>query len=114
MSLANQPSTALAQEHEVGVKWKVTRGWRASQLRTPLWVLVYGVVVEDRMDHLVGRHFTLDGIEKADNFVVPVALHGASDDLAFQDIESGEQGGRTVALVDAMGRAARACETLKR
>src|SRR5207302_7430799 len=31
VSLANQPSTALAQEHEVGVKWKVTRGWRASQ-----------------------------------------------------------------------------------
>ena len=40
VSLANQPSTALAQEHEVGVKWKVTRGWRASQLRTfgCLWV----------------------------------------------------------------------------
>src|SRR5271165_3281631 len=40
VSLANQPSTALAQEHEVGVKWKVTRGWRASQPRTLgcLWV----------------------------------------------------------------------------
>ena len=40
VSLANQPSTALAQEHEVGVKWKVTRGWRASQPRTfgCLWV----------------------------------------------------------------------------
>jgi hypothetical protein len=34
VSLANQPSTALAQEHDVGVKWKVTRGWRASQPRT--------------------------------------------------------------------------------
>ena len=34
VSLANQPSTALAQEHEVGVKWKLTRGWRASQSRT--------------------------------------------------------------------------------
>ena len=39
-SLANRPSTALAQEQEVGVKWKVTRGWRASQPRTLgcLWV----------------------------------------------------------------------------
>jgi hypothetical protein len=27
---AKTDSTALAQEHEVGVKWKVQRGWRAS------------------------------------------------------------------------------------
>ena len=46
-------------------------------------MLVYGVVVEDRMDHLVGRHFTLDGIEKADEFLVEVALHAARDDLAL-------------------------------
>jgi hypothetical protein len=51
------------------------------------------------MDRLVGRHFTLDGIEKADKFLVPVALHAAADDLAFQDIEGGEQGGGAVALV---------------
>src|SRR5271167_2693515 len=98
VSLANQPSTALAQEHEVGVKWKVTRGWRASQPRT-FWVLVGSIVVQDHMDRLVGRHFTLDGIEKADEFLVPVALHAATDDLAFQDIQGGEQGGGTVALV---------------
>jgi hypothetical protein len=66
------------------------------------------------MDRLVCRHLALDGIEKTDESLMPVALHAAPDDLAFQDIESGEQGGRTVALVDAMGRAARACETLKR
>ena len=35
------------------------------------------------MDHLVGRHFTLDGIEKADEFLVEVALHAARDDLAL-------------------------------
>ncbi len=29
-SFAKKPSTALSQEHEVGVKWKVQRGWRAS------------------------------------------------------------------------------------
>ena len=33
-SLAKKPSTALSQEQEVGVKWKVQRGWRASQART--------------------------------------------------------------------------------
>ena len=27
-------STALSQEAEVGVKWKIQRGWRASQAKT--------------------------------------------------------------------------------
>jgi hypothetical protein len=32
--------TALSQEAEVGVKWKIQRGWQASQTRTLgcLWV----------------------------------------------------------------------------
>src|SRR5207249_2533127 len=64
-----------------------------------LGVLVGGIIVEDHMDRLVGRHFALDGIEKADKFLMPVALHAAADDLALQDIESGEQGGGAVALV---------------
>src|ERR1700722_7996198 len=34
LSLAKTPSTALSQEHEVGVKWKTKRGWRLSQVRT--------------------------------------------------------------------------------
>jgi hypothetical protein len=51
------------------------------------------------MERLVGRHLTLDGIEKADEFLVPVALHAAPDDLAFEDIQGGEQGGGTMALV---------------
>src|SRR5262249_5700303 len=40
VSLANRPSTALTQEQEVGVKWKVKRGCRASQAVTfgCLWV----------------------------------------------------------------------------
>ena len=32
--VAKKVSTALTQEQEVGVKWKVQRGWRASQART--------------------------------------------------------------------------------
>ncbi len=40
VSLAKKVSTALSQEHEVGVKWKVQRGWRSSQASTLacLWV----------------------------------------------------------------------------
>jgi hypothetical protein len=35
-----EPSTALSQDAEVGVKWKVQRGWQASHARTLgcLWV----------------------------------------------------------------------------
>jgi hypothetical protein len=42
------------------------------------------------MDRLIGRHLALDGIEKADEFLVSVALHAAADDLALEDIEGGE------------------------
>ena len=40
VSLAKKTSTALSQDAEVGVKWKVQRGWRASHARTLgcLWV----------------------------------------------------------------------------
>jgi hypothetical protein len=37
--MAKKPSTALSHEAEVGVKWNVERGWRASHRRTAecLW-----------------------------------------------------------------------------
>ena len=59
MSLAKNPSTALSQEAEVGVKWKVQRGW----LREPfahLRVLVRGVVVDDGVDRLSLGNLGLD------------------------------------------------------
>ena len=40
-----------------------------------------------------------DGVEDANELLVAVVLHAAADDLALQDIESGEQGGRTMAPV---------------
>jgi hypothetical protein len=33
VSLAKKPSTALSHDVEVGVKWRLQRGWRASHLR---------------------------------------------------------------------------------
>jgi hypothetical protein len=45
---------------------------------------VGGVVVENHVDRFGGRHLVLDGIEKADEFLMPVALHAAPDDLAFR------------------------------
>ena len=39
------------------------------------------------------------GIEEADELLMAVALHAAADDLAFEDVEGGEQRGGAVALV---------------
>src|SRR6202042_1176330 len=70
---AKKPSTALSQEAEVGVKWNVQRGWRASHWRTAgcLW----SVVVEDRMDRLAGGDFSLDGVGEPDELLMAMAVH---------------------------------------
>ena len=62
-----------------------------------------GVVVEDGVDGLASRDLALDGVQEADELLMPVALHAAADDLAFQHVEGGEQGGRAMSLVDPMG-----------
>src|SRR5215831_13914226 len=67
--------------------------------RLHLGVLVSGVVVEHHMNRLVGRYLALDRVEKADEFLMPMALHAAPDDLAFKDVEGSEQGGGAMALV---------------
>ena len=64
-----------------------------------LWVLVGRVVVDDGVDSLSGRHLRFDGIEEADELLVPVALHVMADDGAVEDVESGEQRGRAVTFV---------------
>jgi hypothetical protein len=55
-------STALSQEAEVGVKWKVQCGW-ARQPGQHFGVFVSGIVIEYRMDQLTGWDLTLDSIE---------------------------------------------------
>ena len=64
-----------------------------------LGMLVSSVVVEDDVDHLAGRHRALDGVEEADEFLVPVALHAWADDGAVEHVEGGEQGRGAVAFV---------------
>ena len=60
--------------------------------RADLGMLVGGVVVEDDVDHLAGRHRGLDSIQEPDELLVAVALHVAADDGAVEDVERGEQG----------------------
>ena len=63
-----------------------------------LEVLVSAIVVEDDVDGLAGRH-CVDGVEKADELLMAVALHVPADDGAVEDVEGGEQRGPAVALV---------------
>lgn len=51
-----------------------------------LRVLVGCVVVDDGVDLLSRRHLRFDGVEKADELLVPVALHIAADDGAVEDV----------------------------
>ena len=62
-------------------------------------VFVGGVVVEDQVDHLAGRNGPLDGVQEAEELLVPVARHALADHRAVEDVERGEQGGGAMALV---------------
>jgi len=60
---------------------------------------VGSVVVDDGVDFLLRWHLGLDGIEEADELLVPVALHIAADDGPIEDVEGREQCGRAMTLV---------------
>ena len=90
MSSAKNPSTALSQEHEVGVKWKVKRSWRASHCRT--FDVVGGVIIEDHVHDLACGDLGLDGVEEADELLMPMALHVAADHRAVEHVQRGEEG----------------------
>ena len=47
----------------------------AGQPLTDFGMLVGGVVVDNGMDQLAGRDRALDGIEEADELLVPMLLH---------------------------------------
>ena len=49
-----------------------------------LGVLVWTVIVEDHVDDLAGRDFGLEGVQEANELLMPVALHAASDHLAVE------------------------------
>ena len=98
VSLENKVSTAF----EPGARFRGEVEDEARMPRQPsphLGVLVGGVVVEDDMDDFAGRDLRLDGVEEADELLMAVALHAATDHLAFEHVESGKQRGRAMPLV---------------
>ena len=64
-----------------------------------LWMLVRCVVVEDHMNRLARRNLRLDGVEKADELLMPMPLHVATDDRAIQNVQRGKKRRRSVPLV---------------
>ncbi len=73
--------------------------WMAGEPGTDLVLLVRGIVVEDHVDGLVGRHLALDAVEEADELLMAVALHVLRDDRTVQHIERGEERRRAVPFV---------------
>src|SRR4051812_29101171 len=73
--------------------------WVAGEPGFDLGMFVGAVIVEDRMDQLAGRDRALDGIEKANELLVGMALHAAAEDHAVERVEGGKQSSRAVALV---------------
>ena len=55
-----------------------------------LGMFVGGIVVDDGMDHLAFRNGALDFIEKANEPLMAVPLHVASDDRAVEHIKGGK------------------------
>ncbi len=63
-----------------------------------LGMLGGGIVVEDDVDSLVGRHLGVDGVEKTDELLMPVTLHVPADNGAVEHVEGGKQRRRAVPL----------------
>src|SRR5260221_6325847 len=65
----------------------------ARQPGLDLRMLMGGVVVDDDVDDLTGGGFGFDGIEGADELLMPVAVHAAADEPGVEDAENGAEGG---------------------
>ena len=55
-----------------------------------LGMFVGGIVVDDGMDHLACGNGALDFIEEANELLMAVTLHVASDDRAVEHIKGGK------------------------
>ena len=58
-----------------------------------------GVVVQIDVDDLAYRDLRLDSVVEADELLMPMTLHAATDDFTLKHFESREKRGRAMALV---------------
>src|SRR5947208_7228725 len=64
-----------------------------------LGMFVRAVIVEDHVNDLADWDLDLDSIQEPDQLLMPMTLHAASDHLAVEHVERGEQRGGAVPLV---------------
>ena len=62
--------------------------WMPGEPGFDLGMFVGAVIVEDGMDQLAGRDRALDGIEKANELLVGMALHAAAKDDALSVLKA--------------------------
>jgi len=65
----------------------------SGELGSDIGVFVSGVVVENGMDEFAGGNFRVDGVEEADELLIGMVLHAATEHGAVEDIE-GDEGRR--------------------
>jgi hypothetical protein len=87
VSVANQRSTWLSQDAEVGVKWTWNLGLRANQDLIARG-LVRPVVVHHEVDVQLGRDAGLDGSQEPQELCTAMPAVQLADDLARCDIEA--------------------------
>ena len=69
-----------------------------------LGMLVRGVVVEDHVHDLAGRHGRFDAVEEANELAVAMTLHALAEHRAVKNVEGGEQGcGAVTGIVVGLG-----------
>jgi hypothetical protein len=64
------------------------------------------VVVDDGLDQLACWDIALDGVEEADELLVPVPLHAPSDHPPVQHVQRREQRGRAMPLISPLTKSA--------
>src|SRR4030088_776978 len=93
-------TTLFRSEPGAGLRGEVEDPtWMPGEPGFDLGMFVGAVIIQDGMDQLPGRDGALDGIEKADELLMGMALHTAAEDTAIERVEGGKQGGCAVALV---------------
>lgn len=58
---------------------------------TDFRVLVRRVIVENDMNRFAGRNLRLDGVEKANELLMPMALHVTAYDRTIENVQRGKQ-----------------------
>src|SRR3546814_17684759 len=71
---------------------------------TDLRVLVRGVVVEDHVDDLAGRHLGFEEVAETDELLWAVARHASADYLSVEYVASGQQPGGAMSDRKRVGR----------